>query len=313
MIGGRQSVQWMLLFILLLSAAWSTLVASDIDQRVDELFIKASSGEVQYRDLVEPSKEELIEMGIDAVPRLITKLSSEDARERHTLADIFKGIGSSAVPALVKALDTDNLYTLRNAARCLGEIGDKRATHALLPLFFHENHSVRSTAVTSVGKCHDSSAVDKCILLLGDTVETVRKSASVALGRIEDARAVSSLIDALEDVHFSVRMSAVKSLTVIGEVACDDLIDRYDTLSDLAKYLAFDIWAGNKYKPARKILERETKSEDRYLRSFAIYALASIDGGKALKRIGKMLKTETDIFVISRLHATQKLLESSKK
>ncbi len=297
--------------VIALSCAVAGQTETELERKIDELFIKASNPEVHHQHLVDPSREELAEMGDLAVPRLVSKLSTEDARERHALDNIFGRIGSTAVPALVEVLDTDNQHILKNAARALGEIGDKAATSALLPLFRHETYNVRSTAVTAVGKCHDSSAVDECVSLLADSVESVRKSAAVALGRIADARAVTSLIDALEDSHYSVRMSAVRSLTTIGDPACDDLVRRYDRFNGLAGYLAFEVWAGCKYRQAKKILEEATRSTDSYARGFAVYALASIDAKAARKRIKKMIRDETDLFVLSRISAAQQLLDST--
>lgn len=284
--------------------------ASEIDDRVDDLFLKASSGEIRYQDLVQPSKDELIGMGIDAVPRLVTKLSSEDARERHTLVAIFKGIGAPAVPALMEALQTDNLYAVRNALESLGEIGDKSATESLLRYFTHENHSVRSAAVTAVGRCHDSSAVDLCVSLLSDSVESVRKSAAVALGRIEDARATGPLISVLDDAHFSVRMSAVRSLGSIGDPACEALLEIYDSLSLMARSLAFEVWANREYGPSSEVLLRETYSSDPHVRGFAVYSLAAVSEENARSRIEELTATETDLFVLSRLDAAARLMES---
>jgi HEAT repeat protein len=150
---------------------------------VDDLFMKASSGEVQFRDLVEPAKKELIEMSEKAVPQMITKLKTEDARERHTVEDIFKGIGDPAVPSLIKALNTENLYQLRLASNCLGLIGNNQATQPLLSLFAYDNHTVRSAAVTAVGRIKDTTAISEVISMLSDEAETVRKSAAVALMR----------------------------------------------------------------------------------------------------------------------------------
>jgi len=297
---------------LLLIAAPRVSADVETDRKVDSLFLRASSPEQKYQHLVTPSREELGKMGIEAVPRLIEKIETEDARERHALDDIFKRIGPVAVPALVEALDTVNEDGVKNAARCLGQIGDKSATPALLKLFDADKHSIRSTAVTAVGKCHDSSAVQECVDMLGDTVENVRKCAAVALGRIKHPDANPSLIEALDDPHFSVRMSSVRALSQIGEEACVRLIASYDTLSSLAKSLAFEVWANVEFRDSRKALERETKSEDPLMRAFAIYSLARVDPGKAAKTVRRMLKTETDLFVISRIEAAQVLIETQR-
>ncbi len=282
---------------------------SETDRIVDSLFLRASSAEIANQYMVEPSRQAIADMGIDAVPRLVTKLSTEDARERHALANIFGRIGPPAVPALIAALDDDNIHTLTNAARCLGEIGDKEATPALIALFDDDNHLLRSTAVTAVGKCRDSMAVLDCIRMLSDSVETVRKSAAVALGRIAHADASNALIDALDDAHFSVRMSAVRALIDIGDDSGAELIKRYDNLTSLAKSLAFEVWAAEKYEVATKTLRREVKSKDRFTRGFAIEALASINPDLCSKIIRGMIADETDLFVLSRIHDAEKIID----
>ena len=305
-----KTITMLVMLLAVLATPASAETDTELNEKIDSLFVLASNPEAHHQHLVEPSREELAQLGKQAVPRLVSKLTTEDARERHALANIFRRIGPPAVPALVEALDTDNLSGLRNTARCLGEVGDKSATPALLPLFLHDNHTVRSTAVTAVGKSHDSSAVDNCITMLSDEAEPVRKSAAVALGRIADHRAVRRLIDALQDPHYSVRMSAVGSLITVGHPSCDSLISQYGDLSDLGRYLAFEVWAGCKYAPAKKLLEKATHSEISFTRAFAIQALAAVDVKKARKRIEKMRNTETDLFVQSRMDAAEELLDS---
>jgi HEAT repeat protein len=282
---------------------------SETDRIVDSLFLRASSAEIANQHMVEPSRQALVDMGLDAVPRLVTRLSTEDARERHAIANIFGRIGSPAVPALIEALDYDDIYTLTNASRCLGEIGDKEATPALLSLFDVDYYPLRSTAVTAVGKCHDSSAVSDCIRMLSDSVETVRKSAAVALGRIGHADASAALIDALDDDHFSVRMSAVRALADIGDEAGAELIERYDNLSDMARSLAFEVWAAVKYEKAAAILARAVKSEDGYMRGFAVVALALVNPTVCREIIDGDLTNETDPFVLSRIRDAELIIK----
>ncbi|MBD3381963.1 MAG: hypothetical protein GF404_07185 [candidate division Zixibacteria bacterium] len=285
----------LIIFLFLASCAWS----DEISDKVDDLFMKASSGEVQFRDLVEPSKEELIEMGEQAVGQLITKLATEDARERHTLEAIFKGIGEPAVPYLIGALQTENLYQLRLASICLGKIGHSDGTEPVMELFDHYNHTVRSSAATAVGNIGDTIAVEALIVLLSDSTETVRKSASVALGKIGHPNAIDPLIATLSDPHYSVRYSAEGSLVKIGEESGDNLLERTEYLDKLALYHTVAVWQKLKYSPARKTLEKYLKSPDNYLRGFSLLALAEIDSGRAKKHIRKIQDKENDLFVLS--------------
>ena len=82
-------------------------------------------------------------------------------------------------------------------------------------------------------------------------------------------------------------------------------------MSDIGRYLAFEVWAGCKYVPAKKLLEKATHSEETFTRAFAIQALAAVDAKKARKRIDKMLRNETDLFVRSRISAAEELLDSA--
>ena len=288
-------------------------IQDSIANIVNDLFMKASSGEVQFRDLVEPSKEELIAMGAAAVPQMITKLSTEDARERHTVEAIFKGIGDPAIPALIEALSTDNLYQLRLASSCLGKIGNRDATPHLLGLFWHKEHTVKSASVTAVGDIKDSSAVGEVIIKLDDDAETVRKSAAVSLGKIGHQDAIDALIIALDDPHFSVRYSAAGSLVKIGDISGKVILSQYPALSSTAISYACDIWSQLKYSKALKQLEEILKeSDDNYLRGFAILAIANIDPKKAGKFIRKNIEEEKDLFVLSCFEKAYTIISDSK-
>jgi HEAT repeat protein len=310
--GGRKMNTFRLIAVLILVFLSSSSIYADSPEDsiavvVDDLFMKASSGEVQFRDLVEPAKKELIAMGEKAVPQMITKLKTEDARERHTVEDIFEGIGDPAVPYLIDALDTDNLYQLRLASNCLGLIGNKEATEPLLELFDYDNHTVRSAAVTAVGKIKDTTAVPEIISMLEDNAETVRKSAAVALGRIEDDDAIYALVRSLDDPHFSVRYSAMESLVKIGDESGKVLEDMFDELPQMAQYYAVDIWAGLKYEDAFDKLENLLKSPDQRLRGFAIVAIAKIKPGKTEKLVRRYSENEDNPFVLSSFEKARRI------
>lgn len=294
-------ISLVLLSLLFLPTLLAEEAEDSITAKVDDLFMKASSGEVQFRDLVEPAKKELIEMGEKAVPQMITKLKTEDARERHTVEYIFKEIGDTAIPYLIEALDTDNLYQLRLASSCLGKIGNDRATEHLLKLFTHTEHTVRSSAATAIGNIGDTTAVDEVIEILADETETVRKSAAVALGKIGHPSAIETLTGALDDPHFSVRYSAAGSMVKIGEQAGKTLLEKHENLSSNALYYALDVWAALKYKNAFKVLKDFIKSEDNRLRGFALIAMARIDPRKAKKIVAKY-ESDENIFIRSCHH-----------
>ena len=69
-------------------------------ETLEELFVMASSPELQYQEMRQPARDKIIEMGIDAVPFLVEKLGTTDARERHALENLLENIGSNAVPIM---------------------------------------------------------------------------------------------------------------------------------------------------------------------------------------------------------------------
>ncbi len=284
--------------ILLLCAFATQVIGGEIEDKVDSLFMLASTPEAKYQNLVDPAREELGKMGEVAVQRLIDKIGTTDARERQALSNIFSRIGSVAVPYLVDVLTAENKDSLENSARSLGEIGDKQATPALIRLFSNPAHSVRATAATSVGQCKDSSAVRNLISLLADPKYPVRKSAAVAIGKIGHEDAAPWLIKSLGDPHFSVRMTAMEALVQIGQGAGDALLGTFDGLDVTAQNLALEVFSRLEFKNSKKLVLSLMRSANPYTRGFALKALSRISLKDADKAVRGQLKDESHPFVL---------------
>lgn len=271
----RVLLRILILFLTALVVA-SPVFGEQVEQAVlDSLWIRASSGELKYRDLVEPSKKALAEMPEQSVPYLVGKLDTRSAREMHTLVDIFKRIGPAAVEPLVEALSSDNHDIVRLGCRCLGPIEDKRATPPLLNLFLEEDFRVRSAAVKAVGEIGDTIATEEVIQMLSDSTETVRKSASVALGKIGDRKAIKPLVVALGDKHFSVRYTAVNSLGSLSPEANEELLRELENLLQ------------------KKQSESLTEEESFHL-YFVVQALGELKEKKAVGFLQEMLQVDDD-------------------
>lgn len=186
---------------------------------VSRLWILASDGAVRHRDLVKPSMDSLIAMGVAAVPELLPYLATEDARERHAITDIFKGIGKPAVPELTRVLGRGGYYHTLNSLTALGKIGDSGATVAALPFLRDSAYAIRSEAAETVGKTGGSEAPNALFPVLHDPVEIVRKSAVVALGRLRSDTGIDSVSAALDDSWFGVRYAAAEALIQIDSSA----------------------------------------------------------------------------------------------
>jgi HEAT repeat protein len=291
----------------------SPILSEDLKSKVDDLFIKASSGTEKDRDLVEPSKNSLIKMGKDAVPYLVEKLDTQDAREILTLIDILSKIGEPAVLPLLDCLKSENKDKIKTASRILGDIKDKRAVKSLSGLLDNADYNIRANACASLGKIGDSTVLDNIIFLLEDSVEVVRKSAAVSLGKLNDPRAIDVLIKSFKDKHYSVRMTASISLVKLGKPAVEPLLKVLNDPDDNTRYLAIESLGKIKDKRAVPYLLKKLKSEDWAERAFTIEALGTIGDSKGIKAVKKLAKTETHPFVKRKITETIEKLEAGQK
>lgn len=289
-----------IIFVNLFSLSFS----SDLKSQVDELFIKASSAEEKYRDLVEPSKKALIEMGKDAVPFLVDKLETQDAREILALVDILGKISEPAVLPLIDCLKSENKDKIKTASRILGDIKDKRAVQPLSDLLDNPDFSIRANACSSLGKIGDTTILNNISFMLNDSVEVVRKSAAVSLGDLNNPVAIDFLIKALKDKHFSVRMTASISLVKLGQKAVDPLLKVLTDSVDNTRYLAIESLGKLKDPRAVPYLLEKLRSEDWAERGFAVEALGKIGDKNGIKAIIDLSKTESHPFVKRKIKET---------
>ncbi|MCK4460786.1 MAG: HEAT repeat domain-containing protein, partial [candidate division Zixibacteria bacterium] len=110
----------------------SAALADDVHKKFDSLFIIASSGGVQFREMVEPAKDSIAAMGEDVVPWLIDKFTTKSARDRWTIIHVLKRIGSPAVPYLVRALKRSDGLVVQRVCWALGDIADSAAVDPLV-------------------------------------------------------------------------------------------------------------------------------------------------------------------------------------
>lgn len=272
---------------------------------VDSLFIRASSGEVKYRDLVEPAKQAIIDMGARAIPEMLTKLKTHDAREMLTVSDIFKGIGEKAVDSLCVRIKSNDDFVRRLAIRCLGEIGSSKAVGPLIAGSDHEDWRTRSGIMTALGMIGDTSSAATVMGGLDDSDELVVTAAAVACGKIKDGVDPQKLVIALNHPYYGVRYCAMNSLVLIGDPAIQPLIDflssgRWQT----GLVYAVEALGQIGIKKALPIFESFIKSEDWSLRASVAEALGNIKEKKSKKILEKTLTAESHPFVLSKIEAS---------
>jgi HEAT repeat protein len=293
-----------IILVLASTVAAQQAPADSINRAVDSLFVRASNGNVMYTDLVQPAKKALADMGAIAVPRLVEKMKTEDAREMQTLEDIFKLIDHPAVQNLVTALNSDNNYRRRLSARILGEMGDSSAVDGLLRYVNDADFRMRSGVISALGKIGDKTAVPWTRAALNDQDYLVRTSAAIALGSLKDSSTTLSLIEALSDPYYGVRYSAAAALANIGKTASQSVLFHLTEPSDtLAFYLLIEV-AGNLVdEKFVDVLSKIVNSDDPYARTFAVEALGKIGNSDAMKILRKRYEIEAHPLVISKIES----------
>jgi HEAT repeat protein len=295
----------LIFFLVLVStAAGQQTPADSINRVIDSLFVRALNISVMYTDVSAQSKKALADLGEKAVPHLIEKMKTEDAREMLTLEDVFKMIGHPATPSLVNALGSDNNYRRRLAARILGEMHDSSSVDGLLGYANDSDFRMRAGVVSALGKIGDARAIPAADSALDDDDYLVRTSAAIALENFKDPTSIPPLIDALSDSYYGVRYSAAEALAKIGDDAVQPVLTHLSETADtLAFYLLIEV-AGNlgneKFvDPLSKIIN----SDDPYARAFAAEALGKIGSGDALKILHRRYEIETHPLVISKIES----------
>jgi len=271
---------------------------NDLERRIDSLFIIASSGDIKYRDSVDQAIDSIAVIGAAAVPRLVEKYTTQSARERHTINNILKKIGSDAVPYLTKSLALSDPEQVSRICYSLGEIGDKYATKSILKVLHHDHWWVRSSCAGALGDICDTAAFDEVLSLFEDTVESVRKSAVVAVGKMEKEEAIPLLIHMLGDPYYGVRMTASEALEKFGQEAVPYLADSLVSANYLAGNLGIVTLGRIGGDRAAEALAPQIKSSDPIRRALAVEAILHSNSSLACSYVEELKETETDPAVL---------------
>lgn len=145
---------------------------------------------------------------MEEVDRQIALLSDSSDFVRKSAAEALIKVGTSAIPALVKALNDTNWQVRRYAAEALGKIGDVSVVPDLIQAFESSTRTVRRYVTEALGKIGDISAVPILIKALKDTDSLVRWSAAKALQEIATKQPTVYLREAIPELK---RLSRVRS------------------------------------------------------------------------------------------------------
>jgi len=265
---------------LLLLTVMTSLAAADtkLKRKVDSLFVIASSGEVKYRDMVEPAKDSIAAIGVDAVPILVNKFTTKSARERLTIIKILEKIGSPAVPYLVTALKRPDGLVVQRVCWALGDIGDTAAVKPLINVTCHPRWQVRDQAVGALGKIGDRRADEAAVIALRDPIGQVRKAAVVTCGKLTVENSIEQLVHVLGDEFYGARLAAAEALLKMDTgkvlaVLADSIESENSFVGNLGCYILGEFGTDE----AIELLMTQTESSDSDRRGHAAIAIIKAD------------------------------------
>jgi HEAT repeat protein len=284
-------------------AVWADdLPPSEIEARVDSLFVIASAGELRYRDKVEPAIDSIAAMGAVAVPRLIEKYTTQDARERLTINNILVKIGAAAVPFLVASLSLEDPEQVSRICYSLGEIKDSGAVSGIIGVASHKDWRVRSNAASALGQIGDNRARKTVMLLLQDSDEMVRKSAAVSSGLLTMDEAIPYLVHMLGDDFYGARLCASESLVKYGPKAIPFIADSLDSENEVVGNLGCTTLGLIGGDPAAAAIAPQLKSDRYTRRALAVEAVLLSNSSLACGEVEILLPGEKHPVVVFLIH-----------
>ena len=288
----------------------------------EELFLRASSSALQFEHMREPSRRVLVGNHEESLPYLVTRLDTDDARERHALEDILVRIGPAAARPVIEAFlleagRTETTRGARLAAAVLGKIGEVCAIDPLFSAHDHHDWKVRGAIGGALGRIGTAGAVPPLVVLLTDENEVVRKSAAVGLRRVAarahddaqpdadaalalDRNVMESLASALGDQHYSVRYSSADALARIGEIALPLLLEISEGGPNEARLMALRAAGGVGSRKALKPLVRALGDSDWAVRAYAAAAIGAIGADRRSRRaLERLASSDPHPFVVA--------------
>ncbi len=150
-----------------------------------------------------------------AVEALVAALA--DAAQRDGATEALRAAGTIAVPALVAHLDGQLAGDPTRAVRLLAELGDARATDALVAELERGRVAV-ADVVAALARTRDPRALIPVLRLIAADDATIRLAAMTAIGPLlgTDPRAADAIVERLGDEDEEIRVLAAEYLGQIG-------------------------------------------------------------------------------------------------
>ena len=175
----------------------------------------------------------LAELGaVEELPEIMTALE-EAATDPGDVVEVMLAFGPRGVPFLIEMLAAGSLSERRLAAVALGHIASLHVLPELSRVLDDPDDELAAKAARALGQLGDSKATPALIGLLRDRRPWfVRVAATAALGTLEDRAAAPALVQELDAEEWDLRNAAAQALVVLDSDGLEAVITAMDTISD---------------------------------------------------------------------------------
>ncbi|MBI4179589.1 HEAT repeat domain-containing protein [bacterium] len=232
------------------SEAWEPTPAD-----IEEAFLLWATPRVQFHGAAQEEAYSLMMADTVETAKVLPRLmGTPSGSVRDKILTLTEELGAGAVgPAFRPHAGADSPH-LSLVMFCLSRAKDLESLPILAGHLRHDRAQMRSIAALSLGYLgHPDAVADLVRVINSDTESSVRKSAAFAIGQCADSttvgeEALDALIRTLDDPFFAARFNAARALARLADPAARRLSDKYDGLSDTARYGA--LFASGRMKDA---------------------------------------------------------------
>ena len=175
----------------------------------------------------------LAEVGaVNELPEIMAALAEVGA-EPGDVVEVMIAFGPRGVPFLTELLVAGSLSERRLAAVALGHIASHHVLPELSATLEDPDDELVANAAGALGQLGDLKATPALIALLRDHRPLfVRVAAATALGALEDRRAAAALAEELDAEEWDLRNAAARSLVALDADGFNAVIAAADAISD---------------------------------------------------------------------------------
>lgn len=185
-------------FILTLSLA--ALNAQYTTSKYDSLLIKASASFFNHQKYVEPAKKQILDIGEDIVPFLVSSCSSRQPREYHALRELFSKIDSKLSSRYlmdeIKKMDKNSFST---AVEFLGLSKYDRGLEFLEPFMEIDSAWVKVSTLRGISDLNDPLSARIAKKYAKDPDFKIRWQAAAVFGKMNTVEGDRELVAMLND------------------------------------------------------------------------------------------------------------------